>query len=99
MGSYFLTHKAVEDLTSIWIYTDERWSEQQADSYYHLLTEACQSIAKNPGIGKNYIEIGQDICGFHVGRHLIFYRQIDSRQIVVVRILHERMDLKNRVRD
>ncbi len=34
MAKYKLTNKAVEDLSKIWDYTFEVWSEQQADKYY-----------------------------------------------------------------
>ena len=47
-GSYKLTNKAVDDLTKIWEYTIEKWSEQQADSYYSALLHSCQAIADNP---------------------------------------------------
>ena len=40
MAKYFLTKKAVEDLSSIWIYTFESWSEGQADKYYQLLVDS-----------------------------------------------------------
>ena len=56
MAKYLLTNKAVEDLSKIWDYTYEVWSENQADKYYELLIEACQEISKSPDIGKNYDE-------------------------------------------
>ena len=37
--------KAVEDLSMIWNYTYETWSEKQADIYYHLLIDSCEEIA------------------------------------------------------
>ena len=52
MSKYELTNKAVEDLTGIWEYTIEKWSEQQADRYYNLLLDSCQDIADNPELGK-----------------------------------------------
>jgi toxin ParE1/3/4 len=97
MANYLLSNKAVEDLSEIWNYTYEVWSENQADKYYELLIETCQEISKSQVIGKKYDEIGQDILGFRVGKHLIFYREIKPNEIEVVRILHERMDLKNRM--
>ncbi len=35
MANYILTNKAVDDLSSIWNYTFDFWSEQQADIYYN----------------------------------------------------------------
>lgn len=97
MAKYFLTKKAVEDLSSIWDYTYETWSEKQADKYYKLLIDTCKEISLTPAIGKNYEEIGNDIAGFRVGKHIIFYRETKSKEIEVIRILHERMDLKNKI--
>ena len=37
MAEYKLTNKAVEDLSKIWDYTFEVWSENQADKYYDEL--------------------------------------------------------------
>ena len=97
MAEYKLTNKAVEDLTRIWDYTFEKWSEEQADKYYKMLLENCQNIADNPDLGKNYEGIIQELFGFKANRHIIFYRRIDDRSIEITRILHERMDLKNRI--
>lgn len=97
MAEYKLTNKAVEDLTRIWDYTFEKWSEEQADKYYNMLLENCQYIADNPDLGKNYEGIIQELFGFKANRHIIFYRRIDDRSIEITRILHERMDLKNRI--
>jgi len=44
MAKYFLSNKAVEDLSSIWIYTVETWSEQQADLYYSQIISTCNLI-------------------------------------------------------
>ncbi len=50
MARYKLTNKAVEDLTHIWNYTFEKWSENQADTYYNMLLENCKELAGNPGL-------------------------------------------------
>ncbi|NGF55077.1 type II toxin-antitoxin system RelE/ParE family toxin [Parapedobacter sp. SGR-10] len=99
MAKFFLTHKAVEDLSKIWDYTYEVWSENQADKYYKLLMESCRTIAEDPNKGKSYATIAIDILGFHVGKHIVFYRVLTSTEIEVIRILHERMDLRSRITD
>ncbi|HEX5555691.1 MAG TPA: type II toxin-antitoxin system RelE/ParE family toxin [Chitinophagaceae bacterium] len=99
MAKYVLTNKAVDDLTKIWDYTYEVWSENQANKYYKLIIETCEGIAKAPEVGKNYDEIIKEILGFKVGKHIIFYRKRKPKGIEVVRILHERMDLKNRLEE
>jgi toxin ParE1/3/4 len=99
MGKYQLTNKALEDLTAIWHYTTEKWSEKQADKYYELLIDHCRQIADNPGIGKNYEGVIDNLLGLKVNRHIIFYRITPERIIEITRILHGRMDLKNRSRE
>lgn len=98
MAKYRFTNKAVSDLSEIWNYTLHKWSENQADKYYHMLLKNCKEIAKNPEFGKNYSRIIEDIFGFKAGRHIIFYRKIDQDEVEITRILHEQMDLKNRIK-
>lgn len=97
MASYYLTNKAVSDLTQIWDYTVDTWSEKQADKYYNDLIKACKKISKQPNIGKKYFRIFNELRGFQVNHHIIFFRQINSEIIEITRILHEQMDLKNRI--
>lgn len=63
MAKFKLTNKAVEDLSKIWIYTFEVWSENQADKYYEMLITNCQEIADNPKLGKSYDGITPDLLG------------------------------------
>lgn len=98
MAKYHLTHKAVEDLTNIWEYTVDAWSEQQADSYYHMLIESCRKLADNPKLfGLKYDDVAEGLLGYRANKHIIFYRILASGDILVIRILHQRMDLKNRI--
>ena len=97
MADYRLTNKAVEDLNGIWEYTFDEWSEEQADKYYELLLGFCKEIALHPEIGKNYEGISPELYGLKANRHIIFYRKIEADLIEIIRILHEQMDLKNRI--
>lgn len=97
MAEYKLTNKAVEDLSKIWDYTFEVWSEQQADKYYDELISTCQEIAENPDLGKNFEGILEQLLGMKTNRHIIFYRTLSQDYIEITRILHERMDLKKRI--
>lgn len=99
MAEYKLTNKAVKDLNQIWEYTIYKWSEQQADSYYNLLLDSCQNIADNPSLGKNYDGVKKELFGVKTNRHIIFYRRIPNAYVEITRILHERMDLKNRLNE
>lgn len=97
MAKYKLTNKAVEDLSKIWDYTFEVWSEQQADKYYDGLISNCQEIAEDPELGKTYEGISEQLLGMKANRHIIFYRTLNENYVEITRILHERMDLKKRI--
>ena len=99
MAKYKLTNKAVEDLSKIWDYPYEVWSENQADKYYFELLEDCKVLTENQNLGKNYIEIDKDIFGYKSGQHIIFLRIMSVNEIEITRFLHSRMDLKNRIQE
>lgn len=92
-----LRQQAIDDLNDIWNYTSWKWSEQQADRYYASIEFACKSIGTHPYIGKEYDGISRNLLGLKSGKHIIFYQWLSNHDIEVVRILHERMDLENRV--
>ena len=97
MVNYLLTKKAVEDLTNIWNYTFDQWSEQQADNYYEMLISNFEEIANNPKLGKKYEGIKADLLGLQTNKHIIFYRKITDKKVEITRVLHGTMDLKNRL--
>ena len=97
MAEYKLTNKAVAELSKIWEYTFELWSEKQADKYYDGLISNCEEIAENPDLGKNYEGISKQLLGIKSNRHIIFYRTLNENYVEITRILHERMDLKKRI--
>lgn len=99
MANYVLTNKAVADLENIWHYTCEAWSEKQADNYYYLLLDAWEDLANEKVAGKLYPEIGDQVFGFRISRHIIFFRKTGPQKIEVARILHSSMDLKNRMKE
>lgn len=99
MFKYRLTQKAVDDLAEIWNYTFDKWSENQADRYYYMLLDNCNAISLNPSLGKSYSIIMENLCGFKAGRHIIFYLITEKSEIEIIRILHEQMDLDNRINE
>lgn len=99
MVKVILRREAINDLTDIWDYTLQEWSENQADNYYETIKSACKEIGINPSIGKSYTEIGKHLLGLKLGKHIIFYHSISDDEIEVIRILHERMDLESRIKE
>jgi toxin ParE1/3/4 len=99
MAKIVFRQEAINDLTDIWNYTLQKWSENQADRYFETIKAACKEIGENPSAGKNYTEISNHLFGLTSGKHIIFYHHISKDEIEVIRILHERMDLKFRINE
>jgi toxin ParE1/3/4 len=96
MSKYIFTNKAVEDLTEIWEYTIETWSEQQAEKYYHTIIKMCIKLSEKPNLGKDYSQIYPGLLAQKIEKHLIFYRLLENHKIEITRILHEQMDIDNK---
>lgn len=91
MSAYRLTPAAVRDLSSIWDYTQEHWTAQQAEIYVTEIQVAIERIAERPERGRQCDEIRQGYRRYAIGSHLIFYIQ-GADSVDVIRILHQRMD-------
>lgn len=96
MPEFHFTNKAIEDLTDIWNYTYDTWSEKQADKYYQEILNKCKEISENPNDGKIYEGIWESLKGSIINKHIIFYRELDTEIIEIERILHQKMDLKTK---
>jgi len=96
MPEFHFTNKAIEDLTDIWNYTYDTWSEKQADKYYQEILNKCKEISENPNDGKIYESIWESLKGSIINKHIIFYRELDTEIIEIERILHQKMDLKTK---
>lgn len=98
MAKLILRQEAINDLTGIWEYTVETWSENQANKYYEAIKLACMDIARDPGLGRQYVEIRGELFGYKINKHIIFYHLAASDEVEVIRILHEKMDLKRQLK-
>jgi len=98
--NYKLSRKAEEDLEDIWLYTLETWSKEQADRYLSLIFDEIEFLTSNPKTGQDFDHIRKSYRYSKVKSHLIFYKHKKSEDIIeVIRILHERMDLENRINE
>lgn len=93
---YIISKQAIVDLEEIWFYTVEKWSIEQADRYHSLIFDEVNFNCRNIDAGKpmNHIRKGYRVS--KVKSHLIFYRVVND-VVEIIRILHERMDIDNRL--
>jgi toxin ParE1/3/4 len=99
MPNYKLTNKAIKDLKSIWNYTFDTWSENQADKYYEQILKYCERLSAEPEKGKKYFGLIDGLRGSKINKHIIFYREISKNTIEIERVLHEQMDLKSHLEE
>lgn len=94
---YRISARADSDLDDIWLYTDKNWSLEQARKYYNLIMDKIEYLAANPSRGRTVYLGGKNYKHARVKSHLIFYREVSPSEIEVIRILHKRMDISNRL--
>ncbi len=92
MADYILSERARKDIKGIGDYTQETWSEEQAENYVRMLLYECRLLASNPMIGRSYDECRPGLRGYLCGRHIIFYRILPQHGVRIVRVLHVKMD-------
>ena len=95
---YVISKKALSDVEEIWFYTAEKWSVDQANRYYNLIFDEINFICKNINAGKSMEHVRKGYRASKVKSHLIFYRILNNT-VEIIRILHERMDIENRIND
>ncbi|MDP4228538.1 MAG: type II toxin-antitoxin system RelE/ParE family toxin [Bacteroidota bacterium] len=96
---YRISEKAISDLEKIWLYTLNKWSKEQADRYHHLIIDEIEFIAPNNVLCKNidYIRSGYRMS--KVKSHLIFFKKTEDNIMEIIRILHQNMDIENRLKN
>ena len=97
-NQYRISKQAIDDLNDIWVYTFYKWSKVQADRYYDLIIGEIEFIADNFMTGKSAEQTRKNYRVTKIKSHLIFYRKVDNEFVEIVRILHQRMDIKKRLK-
>jgi toxin ParE1/3/4 len=98
MPSFRLTERAKADLHSIGRYTQATWGHEQRNNYLARLDACFHLLAREPQRGRACDDIRPGYRKYHVGRHLIFYREFPEG-VEIIRILHDRMDIEAHLDD
>lgn len=93
MGRYVFSKKAEEDLIEIYRYGFLKHSEQQANQYSDSLKEKCQFLSDTPLLYRERYEFTPPVRIYHHKKHLIIYT-VETDHILIIRILHERMNVE-----
>jgi toxin ParE1/3/4 len=95
--SYRLSPAARADLRSIWLYTDETWSRGQADRYIVSIETVCENLAAGQEQGRSADHFRKGYRMAPAGSHFVFYKSSDDGGIQIMRILHQRMNIRSRL--
>ena len=95
MADYRLTRRAEGDLAGIADYTIERFGIEQARRYREGLESCFRMLADGPLIGRPAEGLSPGLRRYEVQAHIVFYR-IEGDGILIVRVLHEKMDAAGR---
>ena len=94
---YSISEKANQDIEKIWLYTFENWSLEQADRYYNLILDEIEFISDNFECGKSVDHIKKGYRASKVKSHIIFYKKSKRNIVEIIRVLHQKMDIENRI--
>lgn len=95
MTHYALSPKARRDITDIWLYTADRWGVDQADDYIAQIEEDLRKAATGLRVAQPIDELWK----IRSSQHLCVFAKEGDGLVWVIRILHERMDVKRYLAD
>jgi Plasmid stabilization system protein len=87
-----ISRKAENDLRNIARYTQDTWDREQRREYLYGLNNMFKLLAENPLISRERREFSPAVRIHKYGHHLIVYLDCQDH-ILIVRILHENMDI------
>lgn len=93
---YRLSPAAEADLENIWDFTAQQWSPDQAESYIRAIEERLLGVAHGriPARSADAVRMGYLKCA--AGSHMIYFRR-EGDEILVIRILHQAMDVEGQL--
>ncbi|MDH5821975.1 type II toxin-antitoxin system RelE/ParE family toxin [Luteimonas sp. RD2P54] len=97
MRHSYLTRSARSDLKSIACFTQDRWGVRQRNAYLKEMEQVFRSLARNPLIRRACDEIREGYRKLAHGAHVIYYKQPNDNELLIVRILHATMDVDTNI--
>ncbi|WP_031433637.1 type II toxin-antitoxin system RelE/ParE family toxin [Methylomarinum vadi] len=98
MLTYELTAAAEEDLRTIARYTLKEWGETQLWRYADLLEKRMEAIAEGAAHSRTFSKRFPEVWVTRCEHHYIFYLHPQGRVPQIIAVLHEKMDLVQRLK-
>lgn len=93
-----LTEEAAKDIENMLEHSVAEFGLQQTEEYYNSLKKCLVLLDENPAMGTLATDLLPAYRRFTHISHVIFYRIIEQ-DILIVRILHKRMDISKLVEE
>lgn len=94
MNRFELTNAAKSDFKMIALYTHKEWDREQRNTYIKQFDDTFHMLASSPLSGKACDEIRTGYRKFPMGSHIIFFKIASNSKVLIVRILHKKMDIE-----
>jgi toxin ParE1/3/4 len=92
MARFRISDRADKDIGDIARYTIERHGIEQARHYRAFIIACFEFLSENPEAGRAIDDVRIGYRCFNHQSHVIFYKA-DGRDVLIVRVLHNRMDV------
>ena len=96
MKPFELTKRAKADLRKIAKHTEDHWGRNQRNLYIKQFDDGFHFLAETPFVGKKCDYIKAGYRKFPQGSHIIFYQEGTRSKIIIIRILHNNMDVESK---
>ncbi len=97
MTGYLLSPATQNDVNGIWEYSVETWGIEQATSYIGNIRDTLDGLADGTRISRP-VSVRDGYRKILAGSHVVYFRVTDTGLIIVVRILHQRMDVERHLK-
>ena len=100
MPKFLVQKSAAERLKEIFAYTQQQWGDDQAHRYIDGMFDRFEQICKREVLWRP-IPGELKVNGYYTvyGKHYIYWKVLNSGQVGIVTVLHERMHQLDRFRD
>ena len=93
MRKFLISTKAKSDLIKIARYTQLTWGKEQRNDYLKILDNTFQLLADEPELGLSCDYISEGYSKYPQSSYVIYYKENQANQILIVRILNKSMDV------
>jgi plasmid stabilization system protein ParE len=95
---YELTEEADADIQAIARYTISTWGIEQTQRYEALLEKHLRAIGQQKARTRVFLIHRPELLVSRVGHHYVFHQARKNQCPLILAVLHENMDLINRLR-